>query len=128
MTDNFCPYLGSVGDPMSCTTHESEDNLCYAAGQGAPISLSHQKKYCLGGKLTTCPHFPAEPTLDAAAQLPVPVPVEEEDLEGEEELEEIEDWDEIEVGEVEASLDEDEVLEDDLDLEEDRPILEEPLV
>ena len=74
MADNICPYLGSVGDPMSCTTHASEDNLCYAASEGEAASSSHQKKFCLGGKLTRCIRFPSAPTLDALSGTTVAVP------------------------------------------------------
>ena len=63
MADNVCPYLGSVDDPMSCTTHASEDNLCYATGNGEVVSKSQQKKFCLGGKLAVCTRFPADPAL-----------------------------------------------------------------
>ncbi len=63
MTENICPYLGSLGDPLSCTTAATEDNLCYATGEGDLITKPHQKKYCLSGKMTGCPHFPAESTL-----------------------------------------------------------------
>jgi|GEM_PF-6029380 len=127
MADNFCPYLGSVSDPMSCTTHASEDNLCYATGQGEAVSIAHQKKYCLGGKLTTCPRFPAEPTLVAIG---LPVAAQDmEELEVEEDLVAFQDGEEFEGDDVAAfeSLEEDNVLEDELEPEREPPFADEPL-
>jgi LPXTG-site transpeptidase (sortase) family protein len=63
MTENICPYLGSLGDPLSCTTCATEDNLCFSTGDGDLITKPHQKKYCLSGKMTSCSQFPAESTL-----------------------------------------------------------------
>ena len=88
MADNVCPYLGSVDDPMSCTTHASEDNLCYATGEGEVVSRSHQKKYCLGGKLAMCTRFPADPALNMIREAADTMsPVRRDETEFEDELE-----------------------------------------
>ena len=90
MTENICPYLGSVSDPMSCTTHASEDNLCYATGEGEGISNAHQKKFCLGGKLTQCSRFPSEPALDILSEAKPSLPAfVEDDSELVEELDDV---------------------------------------
>lgn len=73
MTQNICPYLGSLGDPLSCTTAATEDNLCYATGEGDLITKPYQKKYCLSGKMTSCPQFPAESTLSTFSTATAPL-------------------------------------------------------
>ena len=129
MADNFCPYLGSVSDPMSCTTHASEDNLCYATGQGEAVLIAHQKKYCLGGKLTTCPHFPAEPTLVPIGRPAAIQDVDEEDAEVEEDLVAFEDGDDVERDDLAAfeSSEDDDILDDELEPEREPPFLDEPV-
>ena len=116
MADNICPYLGSVGDSMSCTTHASEDNLCYAASEGEATSKSHQKKFCLGGKLTRCSRFPSSPTLDALPATATAIPPTEDD-----EFEIVEEADGVSLGDLTMfePLDEEEyAITEEADLEE----------
>jgi LysM repeat protein len=49
--------LGLEDDEQSRLAFASESHACYRTGKAKPVSIAHQRQYCLGRAHTTCPIF-----------------------------------------------------------------------
>ena len=54
---NFCPYLGLLKDPKTCTRYPHNGNACYQASPPQLIALDYQSNLCLTPKHTQCDGF-----------------------------------------------------------------------
>jgi len=52
-----CPLLGLKDDEQSRLAFASESHACYRTGKPKPISVEHQRQYCLEKEHITCPIF-----------------------------------------------------------------------
>lgn len=73
-----CPFLGTKNGPDTALPFASEEHRCFSASIPVPISMVHQRKYCLTAQYGLCPVYrekmgavlPAE-----SAPAPAPTPV-----------------------------------------------------
>lgn len=52
-----CPLLGLKDDDQSRLAFASESHACYRSGKAKPISIAHQREFCLEKEHTACPIF-----------------------------------------------------------------------
>ncbi len=57
MSGVTCPYLGISDDAETALAYPSPWNCCYRRGTSAPISLEHQRNYCLATNYAGCPIY-----------------------------------------------------------------------
>ncbi|MHB8132794.1 MAG: LysM peptidoglycan-binding domain-containing protein [Anaerolineaceae bacterium] len=65
-----CPLLGLKDDDQSRLAFASESHACYRSGKGKPISIAHQREFCLEKEHITCPIF-----INAGLNPPKPIAV-----------------------------------------------------
>ena len=57
MDPKICPYLGLVDDPNTGTSFPYEGNACHRAKKPTPVTLKHQRSYCLVDEHINCPGY-----------------------------------------------------------------------
>lgn len=57
MEPKICPYLGLTDDPNKHKDFPYEGNACYRVKKPTPVSLPHQRGYCLVDEHISCPGY-----------------------------------------------------------------------